>query len=466
MTMGVRALIVRAIGLLGTLVLARLLSPSDFGVIALGLTIVVLSRFLSDGGVAPGLIRRKEPPRRRELEAVSGLQLVVCSALLAVVGVVSHLVAAREAAALTLTLMAAAALLDAGRTPTSITLERTLDFRLVVRAEVLEIAIYNAAAIALVAGGAGVAGVGVAALLRAASGTAYLVRRGPVGLVRPRLDWGELRPMMRFGLLFQGAWLLTLARDEGLNLLLAGIAGTAALGAWSLARRLLVALTLLVESAWRVALPGMARLLERGEPPRRLLERGLSLGAVACGLPVALIVATVPALVPALFGPGWEEAAKAVPWLAGGLMLAIPIGLVLNSMLWAREEGWRAFVLGVPALAVTMAVAIPLMSAHGAVAAGVGWLAGGVATVVTGAWYVRDLFGLRSLAALLGPALAAAVAIAAGRAVTDAVAADWPAVLAGGAVAAVAYLAAIALLDREGLVRLFAFARRGIARNG
>jgi O-antigen/teichoic acid export membrane protein len=464
MTMGLRAVIVRAIGLAGTLVLARLLGPSDFGIIALGLTIVVLGRFLSDGGVAPGLIRREQPPRRAELEAVAGLQLGVCVAMLAGVGVISHLVAAHESAALTLTLMAAAGLLDAARTPTSITLERELDFRLVVRAEVLEIAVYNAAAIALVAAGAGVAGVGVAAVLRAATGSAYLVRRGPVGLVRPRAAWSELRPLMRFGLLFQGAWLLTLARDEGLNLLLVGIAGTAALGAWALARRLLVVLTLLVESAWRVALPGMSRLLQRGEPPKRLLTRGLSLGAVACGLPVAAIVGTTPALVPALFGPGWGEAQRAAPWLAGGLMLAVPIGLVLNSLLWAREDGWRAFALGVPALVVTMAVAIPLMPAHGAVGAGIGWFAGGVTIVATGAWYARDLFGAQALVALLWPALATAAAIGAGWAVTAAIAAHWPAVLAGGAVASAVYLGALRVLDRDALARMLAFARRGLAR--
>ncbi len=74
---------------------------------------------------------------------------------------------------------------------------------------------------------------------------------------------------MRFGLFFQGAWLGTILRDQGLNVLVASIAGTAALGAWALAQRLLVVLNVLFESAWRVALPGFARLTEAGESPRR-----------------------------------------------------------------------------------------------------------------------------------------------------------------------------------------------------
>ena len=69
--MGVR--IVRAVG---TLILARLLTPYDFGVIAFGATLVVFANFLADGGIGAGLVRRIKPPERRELRALLGFQLV------------------------------------------------------------------------------------------------------------------------------------------------------------------------------------------------------------------------------------------------------------------------------------------------------------------------------------------------------------------------------------------------------
>ena len=40
---------VRFVGLLGTLVLARLLTPRDFGLVAFGATFVALATFVADG---------------------------------------------------------------------------------------------------------------------------------------------------------------------------------------------------------------------------------------------------------------------------------------------------------------------------------------------------------------------------------------------------------------------------------
>src|SRR5689334_22248932 len=59
-----RGLLVNLFAFAGGLALARLLSPQDFGVVAFGLTILTLTRFLSDGGVGAMLIRTSETVRR------------------------------------------------------------------------------------------------------------------------------------------------------------------------------------------------------------------------------------------------------------------------------------------------------------------------------------------------------------------------------------------------------------------
>lgn len=46
-----RSLVVRSIGFLGSLALARLLSPGDFGYLALGLSLTAVGQFLSNGGL-------------------------------------------------------------------------------------------------------------------------------------------------------------------------------------------------------------------------------------------------------------------------------------------------------------------------------------------------------------------------------------------------------------------------------
>src|SRR4051794_24219511 len=64
---GARGFLIKGIALGGTLVFARLLTPSDFGLIAIGTVFIAAGKVLSDAGLGPSLIRRLEPPRPAEL---------------------------------------------------------------------------------------------------------------------------------------------------------------------------------------------------------------------------------------------------------------------------------------------------------------------------------------------------------------------------------------------------------------
>ena len=72
---GVRSLLILFLGLGGNIALARLVVPGDFGLVAVGLTMVSLGRLLADGGIGAGLIRRAETPHMDDLSAVLGVQL-------------------------------------------------------------------------------------------------------------------------------------------------------------------------------------------------------------------------------------------------------------------------------------------------------------------------------------------------------------------------------------------------------
>ena len=53
--------VLRGVGLLSTMILVRILSPDDFGVVAMGMLVVALLQVISDLGVARLLIRIKDP---------------------------------------------------------------------------------------------------------------------------------------------------------------------------------------------------------------------------------------------------------------------------------------------------------------------------------------------------------------------------------------------------------------------
>src|SRR4051794_27740893 len=79
--LGARGVLLRALGLVGNILLARMLVPRQFGVVAFGATFLTFAGFLSDAGLAAGLIRRPNAPTKRELEAVLALQLAGTAAV-------------------------------------------------------------------------------------------------------------------------------------------------------------------------------------------------------------------------------------------------------------------------------------------------------------------------------------------------------------------------------------------------
>ena len=65
------------VGFGGNLVLARLLTPRDFGIVAIGATLMMFTTSIADGGLGSGLIRRERAPDRAELKAALALQLAL-----------------------------------------------------------------------------------------------------------------------------------------------------------------------------------------------------------------------------------------------------------------------------------------------------------------------------------------------------------------------------------------------------
>jgi O-antigen/teichoic acid export membrane protein len=81
---------VRVIGMLGNILLARLLLPREFGMISLGNTVIAFGAFLASGGLGATLVREPGTLARRDLQAVFGFQLgitVVVASLVTAVGV-------------------------------------------------------------------------------------------------------------------------------------------------------------------------------------------------------------------------------------------------------------------------------------------------------------------------------------------------------------------------------------------
>jgi len=444
--LGLRSLAVRALGLAGNLVLARLLLPSEFGEIALGLAVISFSRFLMDGGVVAGLVRREQPPDHEELRAALGFHLAVALAILAVVAAVAPIAGTPGVIA---AVMAVSLPIDAARAPIYVTFERRVDYGVIARVEVAEILVYNVLAVSAVALGAGVLGVAGAVIAKSLVGTAIALTRSPIGRLRPGRRWGRLRPVMRFGLTFQATTLVLLLREQAITALTLVLATTSVLGLFALANRLMLVGVVVFEAVSRVLFSALARLEELGERAGDSLSRVLSSAFVLCGLVAVPLAATAPALVPVLFGEVWRPSAPVVTWMASSFLFNAPLLMAAQSYFWATGRAGLVLRLTVAKSVLAVAIAAPLLPRLGAEAIGIGiFAASAVDSVVIGVLVVRAT-GVPLLRHIAPPLLAAPIAGVLGRVVVDAVAAETVAVLAGAATALAVYALLLLATYRE-----------------
>lgn len=444
---GLRGVGVRVLALVGNVLLARLLLPRDFGIAALGLTLLLLTSFLSDAGIAAALVRRAAPPTRDELRVVLGLQLVVAVLFAAVITAVGWRFGRTGQVA---AVMAWSLPLGAARTPAAVVLERRLEYRVVVLVELVDTLVYYGWAVGGALLGFGVWALATAALARAVAGTLVILARCPEGRVWPRVELRRVRELLGFGATIQAVGLANIARDQGLNLGLAAIGGVTVLGLWTLSYRVLQLPFLVFESLWRVSFPAMSRLLAAGEDVVRALDRGVRRSAVATALVLAPLAATATLLVPAAFGREWVAAASVVPTAAVGLMVSGPLSAMAGGYLYAVGDA-RAVLRGVVLHTAAWAiVALPLVDRLGVAAMGWGWLAACVVETAVLSRAVRRHAGTPLLGGLVVPTLAAAAGAVAGRYAADA-AGGVAGILAGGAVAVVVTALVLAVADRGSL---------------
>ena len=448
------------IGFGGNIVLARMLVPRDFGIVAIGATLMAFATTLSDGGLGSGLIRRPAGPTRAELRAVLGLQLALTAVLAVVAGGVASFFGS---AGLVVAVMLAGLPIAAVQTPGKVVLSRSLRFRLLTSVDAAGVVAFYAWAIAGVLAGMGVWALATGAVARAVAATCAMALVSRETVLFPSLRGTRaLWPVISFGVRFQGISFAGMIREQGLNAGVAGLSGVGTLGLWTLAKRLIEIPVLIVEPLHRVAFPYMSQLQAAREDPGPAIERGMRVTATAAGVVLTALAASAPGLVPGVFGEQWQDTAIAVQWVCGSLMVAAPLAVAAVGFLYAL--GQPSIVLKATILhTVTLfAVALPLLPFAGISAIGVGSLAGAVVDVVVLGRAVGRLSSARPFRLVVGPVALAAPAALLGAVTTRALGTDFVAGIAGGSLAALCYLAAVFLFRRAALLETASLLRRSI----
>ena len=445
-----RGVAFQLLGFLGNLVLARLLVPEDFGLVAIGFTVVNVGRFLAVGGLGYALVGRTEAPSRSELRAITGLQLLITSAI----GVAAAAVAVGVGGdALVTAVMMLALPLSAFRSPAMLVLQRAMDFKAQVKVEASEVMVNLAWAIPAAALGFGAWSLATAMVVAAAVATTVACVIGPTGFLAPSLRFARIRPILGFGLRFQGVNTSHLAGDVVLTAGIAAIGGVSVLGLWNFAFRILRVPYLLFEAMWHVGFPSFSRLHDAADSPEvgGLLERTVATVAVAVVAVLCPLVASSPALVPLLFGNVWADASRILPGSALALGVYGPIGISGYAYLYARGDSTTALQGSLLCNAVRWATTFALLPGLGVAAIGIGWAAGSFTELPLVAYRTRRACGARLVRRVLWPAVAGSLTGAAGWAVATGLGVNVPSALLSLLIAMAGYAGLMWLFDREDL---------------
>ncbi len=291
-------------------VLARLLSPSDFGLVSAALTVVALAVVFGRIGVAPAIIQTVELTEAHIRTAISST-LVLGTTVAALVFLLAKQIAALYAMPDLVPLVRAFSVLfllyGLGMVSGAL-IERRMQFRELAMIRLTSYVFgYALVAIVLARLGFGAWALVIGQLAQVSIETTCFLIIARAGL-RPGFDWPVFRRMIRFGF---GVTLTQLGNYAARNVdyfVVGRMLGTAPLGHYSRAYVLLTQPSQLVGSMGdKVLFPAMASV--QGDKARmaRAVNSALALCAmVQVPLSVLLIIAG-PELILVLMGPQWSE---------------------------------------------------------------------------------------------------------------------------------------------------------------
>jgi polysaccharide transporter, PST family len=454
-----RAIGVRVASVVGTIVTARLLTPYDFGLVAIGVTVLAFGDFLSDGGVGVTLIRRPEPPTRAELKALTAFQLGLDILIVIVVGLV--MLPFGMVGKVT-TVIIASLPFGAFRAPAYILYERRLNYRPMAMVEVVQTTVYYVWAIGTIILGWGVWALATAYIVRSAVAVVLIYFLLPEARLVPVPSFKKIRPLLGFGIRYQAVGLAHMARDQGVNIALATFGGVAVLGLWNVAWGIIQIPVSLLAALWRVSFPGMSKLVTAKEDVGGTIERVIGLVAIGTGVLVVPLAASASPWIHVLIGDQWADAASAIPPACFAMMFGVPISVALAGYLWAIGSAsvpLRSTLIGIPA---TWVLLLALMPFIGVTAAGISYIASALVESVFFVYAARQTTSFKLGSRLAAPMVISTAAFACGWLAARWIGPDLAGALVSSAVALVAFVGGLAAVHRADLTDAWTLVARGL----
>lgn len=401
-------------------VLAILLAPADFGLIAIATSATGFLLGLTNVGLIPAAVQAKDMDDEKYAAAWSfDMSRSFIVATLTVI--LAPLIADIFAEPMAVPIIQALALRPLIESLTSIkvaALNRNLNFRPLAYLRIVEAIFNTTISIALVKF------IGVWALVFGPIGgaLAMVIASYLLAPYRPRLsfNWNAVKPLMNFGGWILITGLVAMAGSYGLRIAISRQLGAEGLGLYFIAVQLAyLPNEVASEAVGAVAFPLFARLQNSVTQATRAF-RSLFSGLAAVLYPAcALLIVLAPTLIHDVLGPEWAGTEDVIRVLSLVIMIGI-FGEVAVSVFKGFGQPYKITLLEVAQSTVTISLVWFLTSRVGLVGAALAWVPAILLSQGLSAWFLlsildRPFRGLMAplLAVLTATVLCAAVALTA-----------------------------------------------------
>jgi PST family polysaccharide transporter len=460
----------RLVSILVFMVLARVLAPESFGLVALAAVFIGFLDVPLRISLGDALVQRRTL-RALELDSsfwgLLGVSTLLAAALAAAAPFIASAADSPEAAPLIAALALGLPLTGASVAPEAV-LRRQMRFRALTTRKLVSAAIAGGAAVAMALAGAGVWALVIKSLVQSILLT-VLALAAVAWRPRLRFSWTALREIATFGFWSVSNSLVSFVYRNIDNLIIGAMLGSDALGYYVVAFQVLtIAVLLVTDTIESTALSAFSRL----ESDRARIGRGVTVAMRANALVVtaisALTIALSPSITVLMFGEQWLPSVDLVRILIGGSIIA-PIASITVTVMKSVGRPDLTFKVAVPktvALAGVMALTAPL---------GLYWVSSARIFLLTvlvpvNLYLLNRLCDVDWLRVAATFARVAAIGVAAGAAAVL-TAGSWSEpvsvlrFVAAGSAGGLTYLAGVALLARSEVRELLGFVRNRRSRS-
>lgn len=400
---GAVGLVEQLLSVLVTIVLTRLLTPADFGLVTIATVVAQMAGLVTQVGVSAILVKRREVDSTVASTAFWTL-LSLSTALAVAVTVAAEPLAAlagnAAAAPLLVVLMSTLVLRAAASVPRAL-LQRQMRFRPLYLADLLAFVVYAIAQVVLAVLGAGVWSIVIGQLV---SATVLLLTVLALArwLPRPRFSWGVVREEWRFAGGLLATMVLSFSVKNADYVIVSWFGGAELLGVYYIAY--VLPSILRQRLTWLTAellLPVFSRIRDDRDRSRAAYVNSLALHTLV-GMPAMVGIAlTAEPLLSTFFGTRWQAGAAALRLIA--LAAAIEFMTQAATTVFTAHSRTRT-LSSVPAVRL-----VAFSALCGALLGSTGFSLQLVAAAVLGSTAVAGIYAQWRVFALLGLPVRAAL---------------------------------------------------------